>query len=168
MMKNNSFRLRIILFGTLLAAACDSASPTGPTTTEPEPEPEAVMLTGNWRGTFDGMFIASDAVTAELTQTDTAVTGTWSTPMPALLVTFGAPANVPLSGLVAGTVTGTTAELAFGFLDIPAFREYFAEGCALSLTVSSFTATTMDGTWATNMSCQPRVSDSGDMMLTRQ
>ena len=50
MMKKNSFRLWTILFGALLAAACDSASPTGPTTTEPEPEPEAVMLTGNWGG----------------------------------------------------------------------------------------------------------------------
>ncbi len=170
MMKNNSFRLRIILFGTLLAAACDSASPTGPTTTEPEPEPEpeAVMLTGNWGGTFTGMFIASNAVTAALTQTDAAVTGDWSTPMPPTLVAFGAPDNVNLSGPVTGTVTGTTAELTFGFLDIPVFRQYFAEGCALSLTVSSFTATTLEGTWATNMSCEPPVVDNGTMMLTRQ
>ena len=113
------------------------------------------------------MFISSDAVTAELTQTDTAVTGTWSTPMPAALVLVGAPAEVNLTGPVTGTVMGTTAELTFGFLDIPAFSQYFAEGCALSLAVSSFTATTMDGTWATNMSCQPPVEDSGTMMLTR-
>ena len=168
MMKKNSFRLWTILFGTLLAAACDSASPTGPTTTEPEPEPEAVTLTGNWGGTFTGRFIASDAVTAELTQTDTDVTGIWSTPMPAEIVAAGAPADVNLSGPVTGTVTGTMAELTFGFLDIEVFRQYFAEGCALSLTVSSFTATTLEGTWATNMSCQPPVVDDGTMMLTRQ
>ena len=88
--------------------------------------------------------------------------------MPTILVGFGAPADVNLSGPVTGTVTGTTAELSFGFLDIEVFRQYFAEGCALSLTISSFTATTMEGTWATNMSCQPPVIDNGTLTLTRQ
>ena len=166
--KNNSFRLAIVLCGILAAVACDSASPTAPTAPEPEPEPEPVTLNGNWRGTFTGTLIASDAVTATLTQTDAAVTGEWSSPMPAILVALGAPANVNLSGPVTGTVTGTTAELSFGFLAIAAFQEYFAEGCALSLSVTSFTATTMEGTWRTNASCEGRVNDNGNLTLTRQ
>ena len=166
MMKNHDLRLAILLGGILLTVACESASPTAPT--EPEPEPEPVTLSGSWSGTFTGTFIGSDAVNAQLTQTDTAVTGDWASPMPAILVGFGAPAEVNLSGPVTGTVTGTTAELSFGFLDIEVFRQYFAEGCALSLTISSFTATTMEGTWTTNMSCQPPVIDNGTLTLTRQ
>ena len=46
----------------------------------------------------DGTFIDSDDVTAMLTQTDTVVEGNWSSPMPAILVEFGAPADVNLSG----------------------------------------------------------------------
>ncbi len=166
MMKNNNFRLAIVLWGILAAVACDSASPTAPT--EPEPEPEPITLTGTWMGTFTGNFIVSDAVTAELTQTDTMVTGEWATPMPPTLVLLGAPPEVNLTGPVTGAVTGTTAELSFGFLAIPAFSQYFAEGCALSLSVTSFTATTMDGTWMTNASCQEPVNDSGTLTLTRQ
>ena len=166
MTKNNNLHLAIVLCGTLLAAACQSASPTEPTPVEPEPQP--VTLTGTWSGSFTGMLIVSDMVTAILTQTDNTVTGDWSSPMPMILVGFGAPAEVNLQGPVTGTVTGTMAELSFGFLAIPAFEDYFAEGCALSLSVSSFTETMLDGTWTTNMSCQRPVIDMGTMTLTRQ
>jgi hypothetical protein len=165
MIKSNDFRLALVLCGTVVAAACQSASPTAPT--EPEPEPEPVTLSGTWTGSATGNFIASDAVTATLTQTDAAVIGEWSTPMPATLVTFGAPANVNLSGPVTGTASGTTADLSFAFADIEAFRQYFAEGCALAVTVTSFTETTMEATWMTNTSCQPPVIDDGTLSLTR-
>lgn len=166
MIKSNDFRLAIVLCGALLAAACQSESPTAPT--EPEPEPEPVTLTGTWSGSVTGNFISSDAVNTTLTQTDAAVTGEWSMPMPATLVTFGAPADVNLSGTVTGTATGTTAELSFAFADVEVFRQYFAEGCALSVSISSFTATMADSTWMTNASCQPPVVDSGTLTLTRQ
>ena len=169
MMKSNSVRLAIFLCATLLVAACDSASPTAPTTPDPvEPEPEPVTLTGNWRGTFTGALISSDTVTAELTQTDTMVEGNWSTPMPATFVALGVPANLNLSGPVNGPATGTAAELTFGFIPIAGLEPFFTPGCALSVSVSSVTATTMEGTWTTNMSCQPPFVDNGSIMLTRQ
>ena len=164
MIKSNDLRLTLALCGILLTAACESASPTAPT----EPEPEAITLTGTWMGLATGNFIASDAVTATLTQTDAAVSGDWSTPMPATLVAFGAPDNVNLSGPVTGTVTDTTADLSFAFADIEVFRQYFAEGCELAVTVTSFTATAMEATWMTNASCQPPVIDNGTLSLTRQ
>ena len=168
MSKSNDFRLfrsALVLSGIVLAAACQSASPTAPTDAEPEP----VTLSGTWTGSATGNFIASDAVTATLTQTDAAVTGDWSTPMPATLVGFGAPANVNLYGPVTGTATGSTADLSFAFTDeVAVFRQYFPEGCALTVTVTSFTATTMDATWMTNASCQAPVIDNGTLALTRQ
>jgi len=162
MLKINDFRLALVLCGSLLAAACQSASPTAPT------EPEPVTLTGTWSGSATGNFISSDAVTTTLTQTDAAVTGEWSMPMPATLVAFGAPADVNLSGTVTGTATGTTADLSFAFADVEVFRQYFAPGCALSVTISSFTATMADATWMTNASCQPPVVDNAPLTLTRQ
>ncbi len=171
MTKSDSLRFLAVFCSLLLAAACETASPTAPTEPEPtaptEPEPEPITLAGNWAGTFTGDFITSDAVTAMLTQTDTMVGGEWSTPMPAALVLLGAPASVNLSGPVTGTVTGTMAELSFGFPDTPPFSDYFAEGCALSLSISSFTATAMDGMWTTNDLCQPPVTDSGTLTLAR-
>ncbi len=164
MTKSSNFGLAIVVCGIVSAAACQSDSPTGPT----EPEPQPVTLTGAWSGSVTGTFIATDTANTTLTETDGTVTGEWSTPMPATLVAFGAPANVNLSGPVTGTASGTTAELSFGFADIEVFRQYFAEGCALSVTVTSFTETTMEATWMTNPSCQPPVIDSGAMMLTRQ
>ena len=165
MTKSSNLSLALVLCGIVLTAACQSASPTAPT----EPEPQPVTLTGTWAGSATGVFIASDEVTATLTQTDAAVTGNWSTPMPQALVMFGAPAEVNLSGPVTGTVTGTTAELSFGFRDdVEVFRQYFAPGCALSVTVTSFTATTLEATWTTNTSCVPPVTDSGTITLTRQ
>ena len=166
MIKSNDFRLALVLCGIVLAVACQSASPTAPT--EPEPEPEPVTLSGTWTGSATGNFISSDAVTATLTQTDAAVTGEWSTPMPATLVGFGAPANVNLSGPVTGTASGTTADLSFAFADIEVFRTYFPEGCALDVTVTSFSETTMEATWMTNTSCQAPVVDNGTLSLTRQ
>lgn len=158
-MTNHRTPMTAILLCTLAAAACDSASPTAPT------EPAAVTLAGTWRGSFTGNLVVSDSVSAELAQTGTAVSGNWSTPMPAILVGLGAPAGVNLSGPVTGTVTGTTADLSFAF---EGFQQYFAPGCALALTVSSFTATTMEGTWTTNSSCQAPVVDRGTLTLTRQ
>lgn len=166
MIKSNDHCLALVLCGIVLATACQNASPTAPT--EPEPEPEPIRLTGTWSGSATGNFISSDAVTTTLTQTDTAVTGEWSMPMPSTLVAFGAPADVNLSGTVSGTATGTTADLSFAFADVEVFRQYFAEGCALSVTISSFTATTADATWMTNASCLPPVVDNGTLTLTRQ
>ena len=165
MTKSSNFRPASVLCGIVLAAACQSASPTAPT----EPEPEPVTLSGTWTGSATGNLIVSDAVTATLTQTDAAVTGDWSMPMPAILIGFGAPPEVNLAGPVEGTATGATAELSFGFRDdVEVFRQYFAPGCALSVTVTSFTATTLDGTWTTNTSCVPPVTDNGTLTLTRQ
>ena len=169
MMKSDNARTAIILCSILLAAACEGVSPTAPTTSNPDPEADPVTLTGTWMGSFVGLLISTDAARANLTQTGTTVTGDWSTPMPATLVAFGAPADLDVSGPVTGTVTGTgtAAELSFGFLDNEVFRQFFAEGCALSLSVSLFTATTMEGTWMTNASCLPPAVDRGTMMLTR-
>ena len=165
MTKSNDLRLAIVLCGIVLTAACQNASPTAPT----EPEPQPVTLTGSWSGSATGTLIQSDEVTATLAQADAAVTGDWSMPMPVILVGFGAPAEVALSGPVTGTATGTTAELSFGFRDdVEVFRQYFAPGCALSVTVTSFTATTLEATWTTNTSCVPPVTDSGALTLTRQ
>ena len=48
------------------------------------------------------------------------------------------------SGPVTGTATDTTAELSFGFRDnVEVFRQYFVPGCALAVTVTSFTAATL-------------------------
>lgn len=124
-----------------------------------------VDVTGTWRGSFTGNLVVSDSVRATLTQTGSSVSGDWSTPMPAALVVVGAPAGVNLTGAVTGTATGTTAELSFAF---EGFQQYFAPGCALALTVSSVTATTMAGTWTTNTSCQAPVVDQGTLSLTRQ
>ena len=165
-MTKHKLHLSIVLCGTLLAAACQDASPTAPT--EPD-TPTDPVLTGTWLGTFTGALIASDAVTATLTQTDGVVAGEWSTPMPPVLVGFGAPADLDLSGPVTGTAAGAAAELSFAFRDdVEVFRQYFAPGCALAVTVTSFTETTMDGTWTTNTSCVPPVTDSGTLTLTRQ
>ena len=167
MTKSSNFRPASVLCAIVLTAACQSASPTAPT----EPEPQPVTLTGAWSGSAAGAFITSDAVTATLTQTDAAVTGDWSMPMPPALVVFGAPAEIDLSGPVTGTATDTTAELSFGFRDdVEVFRQYFAPGCALAVTVTSFTETTLEATWAPNTSCTGSVATEpgGTMTLTRQ
>ena len=59
-----------------------------------------------------------------------------------------------------GTVTGTTAELSFGFA--AAFATYFGSTeCAIAVTVTSFSRTTLEGTWTTNESCQAPAVDQG-------
>ncbi len=166
MTKSSNLSLAVVLCGIVLTAACQSASPTAPT----EPEPQPVTLTGSWSGSAEGVIISSDAVTATLTQTDAAVTGDWSMPMPAILVGFGAPAEIDLSGPVTGTATDTTADLSFGFRDdVEVFRQYFAPGCALAVTVTSFTAMTLEGTWRPNDSCTGSVATEpgGPITLTR-
>ena len=66
-----------------------------------------------------------------------------------------------------GTVTGTTAELSFGFA--AAFATYFGSTeCAIAVTVTSFSRTTLEGTWTTNESCQAPAVDQGTLTLTRQ
>ena len=159
MIKSNDFRLALVLCGIVLAAACQDASPTAPTNMEP-------TLTGTWSGAFEGALVAGSSQ-ATLTQDDTAVTGEWSAPMPAPLVTLGAPAEIPLSGPVTGTVAGTTAELTFGFLEI--FHSYLGNpDCGLAVSVTSFDATALAATWTTNASCRPPIQDNGTLSLTRQ
>lgn len=169
MTKSSNLSLAVFLCGIVLTAACQSASPTAPT--DPEPDPEPVTLTGSWNGSADGLFIVSDDLSATLTQTDAAVTGDWSMPMPPLLVEFGAPAEVDLSGPVTGTATGTMADLSFGFRDdVEVFRQYFPEGCAISVTVTSFTATMLEATWVLNELCTGNLAreTGGNITLTRQ
>lgn len=64
-----------------------------------------------------------------------------------------------------GNATGDTAELTFG---IDGFRDYFPEGCALIVSVSSFDATTMSATWTTNDECRPPAVDEGTLTMMRQ
>lgn len=158
----------IVFCFALAAAACggdDSpAAPTPPA--PPAPEPEPVTLTGTWAGPVDGGVVDGDA-RAELTQTGTNVTGPWSMPMPAALVLVGAPADVRLTGPVTGTVSGTTAALTFGFL--ATYADYFGSAdCAIAVTVTSFSQTTMEATWTTNESCQAPAVDEGTLTFTRQ
>lgn len=139
------------------AAACGD-SPAGPSDT--------VTLTGDWAGSFTGNVVEGDA-SAMFTQDDAQVTGDWTAPMPAPLVALGAPAAVPLAGPVMGTADGTTAELEFAFIE--AFHSYFqGPDCALAVSVSSFSATTLTATWETNTSCPDNISDSGTLTLMRQ
>ena len=164
--KNDSIRAAILVCLALAPAACgDDSSPAAPTTpTTPAPDP--VTLTGTWSGPVDGVLVDGDA-RAELTQTGTSATGDWSMPMPAALVAFGLPADDDLEGPVTGTVTGTTAELSFGFAPEVASRFGNTE-CAIAVTVTSFSQTTLEGTWTTNESCQAPAVDQGTLTFTRQ
>lgn len=167
MSRSNSSRFLFIFCIALVAAACGGDDgPTAPTTTEPEPEPEPILLTGSWSGRVEGVLVTGEA-SATLSQDGADVTGDWSMQMPAALVAVGAPADVDLAGPVTGTAAGTTAELSFGFLD--AFAAYFGSSdCAIDVTVTSFDATTMEATWATNAMCQPPANDEGTLSFTRQ
>lgn len=151
----------------LAAAACggDDSSPASPTT--PTPDPEPVTLSGTWTGPVDGVLVDGDA-RAVLTQSGSDVTGDeWSMPMPAALVAFGAPADVPLTGPVTGSVSGTTAALTFGFLAV--YADYFGSTeCAIAVTVTSFSQTTLEATWTTNDSCRAPAVDQGTLTFTRQ
>lgn len=167
MPKSNRVLWIVLTCFASLATACggDDSGPTAPTTVQPE----AVTLTGTWAGTFQGQVISSDRVGAELEQSQGShgernTSGTWSAlvrlpPVP------GAPAEVELGGVVTGNATGGTAELLFA---IEGFPDYFPEGCGLSLSVSSFDATTLEATWNTNGQCQPPAVDEGTMTLLRQ
>ena len=153
--------LFVLCLVALGAAACGGdSSPTTPTPAPPAP----VTLTGVWVGPVDGQLISSDSATADLAQSASTVTGEWSAtvrlpPVP------GAPAEVPLGGPVTGTATGATAELAFAIVGFPT---YFAEGCAIDVSVTSFDQTTMQADWTTNDMCQPPAVDSGTLTFTRQ
>ena len=168
MPRSNSTCFLFIFCIALVAAACggDDDGPTEPTPVEPPPPP-AVTLTGTWSGRAEGAFVTGDAM-ATLTQTGSDVTGDWSMQMPAALVAFGAPAELDLEGPVSGTVTDMTAELSFGFLEIEAFAQYVdTSECAIDVSVSSFDATMLEATWATNAMCQPPVVDEGTLSFTR-
>lgn len=146
----------------MMAAACVTAacgdSPAGPS--------GGTTLTGSWAGSFTGNVVEGDA-SATFTQDDAQVTGDWTAPMPAPLVALGAPAAVPLAGPVMGTADGTTAELEFAFIE--AFHPYFGGAdCALAVSVSSFSATTLTATWEMNASCPDELFDSGTLTLMRQ
>ncbi len=161
MLNSNHARFLVILCFALGAAACgDDASPTAPTTdTEPEPEPGPVTISGEWHGEFDGALVAGEAF-ATLEQNGMDVTGDWSAEMPAPLVALGAP-DVDLAGPVEGTVSGSTAELEFGFL--PVFNEYLGEDCGLHVHVESFTEDDLEATWHTEDTCPDHVNDEGTL-----
>ena len=146
-----------IMLAVCGTAACGD-SPAGPS--------GGTTLTGSWAGSFTGTLVEGDA-SATLTQDDASVTGDWTAPMPAPLVLLGAPAAVPLAGPVMGTADGTTAELEFAFIE--AFHPYFGGAdCALAVSVSSFSATTLTATWEMNASCPDELFDSGTLTLMRQ
>ena len=162
MLKSSRARWALFLCFALLAPACGGDdSPTAPTPVEPEPEP--ITLTGSWSGSVEGVFVTGDAST-ELSQDGANVTGTWSMPMPATLVALGAPAQAELAGSVTGTAMDMTAELSF---TLDGFPQYFPEGCAIDVSATSFDATTMEGTWATNDMCQPPAVDEGTLSFMR-
>lgn len=164
MSRSNISHFLFVFCIALVAAACGDDGPTEPTPVEPPP----VTLTGTWSGRAEGGFVTGDAM-ATLTQTGSDVTGDWSMQMPAALVAFGAPAELDLEGPVSGTVTDMTAELSFGFLEIEAFAQYVdTSECAIDVSVSSFDATMLEATWATNAMCQPPVVDEGTLSFTRQ
>lgn len=157
-----SVRARVSGIVCILLAACGTAacgdSPAGPS--------GGTTLTGSWAGSFTGNVVEGDA-SATFTQDDAQVTGDWTAPMPAPLVALGAPAAVPLAGPVMGTADGTTAELEFAFIE--AFHPYFGGAdCALAVSVSSFSATTLTATWEMNTSCPENLFDSGTLTLMRQ
>ena len=164
--KNDSIRAAVLVCLALAPAACGGDSSPAAPTTPTTPDPTPVTLTGTWSGPVDGVLVDGDA-RADLTQTGTSATGDWSMPMPAALVAFGLPADDDLEGPVTGTVTGTTAELSFGFA--AEFATYFGSTeCAIAVTVTSFSQTTLEGTWTTNESCQAPAVDQGTLTLTRQ
>jgi hypothetical protein len=162
MMKSNRARWAIVLCFALLAAGCgDDDTPTAPTTTEPDPEP--ITLIGTWSGRVEGNVVTGDAM-AMLTQDGANVTGDWSMQMPATLVALGAPAEAELAGSVTGTAMDMSAELSFS---LDGFPQYFPEGCGIDVSVTSFDATTMEATWATNGSCVPPAVDMGTLTFMR-
>ncbi len=163
MFKSNRAKWAIILCFALLGAACggDDTTPAGPTPPpEPEPEPEPVTISGEWHGEFEGALVAGEAF-ATLMQNGMDVTGDWSAEMPAPLVALGAPAGVDLAGPVEGTVSGSTAELEFGFL--AAFHEYLGEDCGLHVHVESFSEDDLEATWHTEDTCPAHVNDEGTL-----
>lgn len=143
----------LALAGGTAACGDSPASPSGPT------------LTGNWAGSFTGNVVEGDA-SAEFTQNGANVDGNWTAPMPEALMNV-APAGIALAGPVTGTVDGTTAELEFAFVE--AFHAFLGTpDCALAVSVSSFSETTLTATWETNASCPPNINDSGTLTLMRQ
>ena len=165
MFKSNRVLWVGILCFALLGAACgdDDPAPTAPTPVEPPaPTPEPVtMITGDWHGEFEGTLVAGEAF-AMLEQNGTDVTGDWSAPMPEPLVALGAPATIDLAGPVTGTVSGSTADLEFAFLE--AFHLYFGgPDCVLDVHITSFTEDELEGTWHTVEACPENVSDEGTL-----
>lgn len=161
MFRSNRLGLVAVLGLALVAMACgdEEVAPTAPT-----PMPD-VTLTGAWTGAFTGTFVSGDGQ-AMLMQDGSTVTGEWSAPMPQALVLLGAPANVDLAGPVTGSVSGTTAMLEFGFLEV--FAPYFGSpDCGLDVDVSSFDQTSLEATWNTNDSCMPPIVDMGTISFTR-
>lgn len=168
MSKSNFTCLLAVLGLAFGIVACgDDSGPTAPSEVpDPNPEPPAVTLTGTWMGPVTGNLVDGEA-TVELTQDEQAmVTGEWQMPMPAALVAAGAPPNVPLAGGVSGTVSGSTAELVFGFL--AAYATQVGADCAIDVTVTTFSETMAEGDWATGDGCFERVDDNGTLTLTRQ
>ena len=170
MLKSNRAIWAVILCFALLGVGCgddDDTSPTAPTPVEPtapDPEPEPVSIAGEWHGSFEGMLIDGEAFMT-LEQSGMDVTGDWSAPMPAALVALGAPAEVPLSGPVEGTVEGSGGDLELGFAE--AFHAYLGEDCGLHLDVEEFSDDDLEGTWHTEDTCPAHVVDEGTLDMQK-
>lgn len=157
--KRNGRLLAAVICFSLLTVACgdDSSGPTAPS---------APTLTGNWAGSFMGNLVSGEGQMM-LTQEGTNVTGEWSAPMPAALVAQGAPAGTNLAGPVSGSVDGTTATLTLGFLE--AFVVFLGNpDCGLAVDVTSFSETSLEGSYTTNDMCQPPIEDQGTLTFMRQ
>lgn len=143
----------LALAGGTAACGDSPAAPSGPS------------LTGNWAGSFTGNVVSGEG-SAEFTQDGANVAGNWTAPMPEALMDV-APAGIALAGPVTGTVDGTTAELEFAFVEV--FHAFLGgPDCALAVSVSSFTETTLTATWATNASCPANINDMGTLSFNRQ
>lgn len=167
MFKRNRALWAVVFCFALLGAACgDDDTPAAPTPTPdptPTPEPDPVTITGNWHGEFEGALVAGEAF-VNLEQSGMNVTGDWSAPMPEPLVALGAPADIDLAGPVEGTVSGTTAELEFGFLEV--FHVYFGgPDCGLHVDVESFTEDELEADWHTEEACPENVTDEGHLHM---
>lgn len=158
MAKPGSLGLLVVLCLALVSVGCGDGD-SGPTA------PTAPTLTGTWAGMFAGNLVSGDGQMM-LTQEGAMVSGQWSAPMPELLVAQGAPAELPLTGAVTGTVEGTTATLSLRFAE--AFALFIPSDCGLDVSVTSFSETSLEGTYMTNAMCPPPINDQGTLTFTRQ
>ncbi len=158
MVKPGSLGLVTVLCLAVVSVACgdDDSGPTAPTPT--------VTLTGTWAGMFTGNLVSGSGQMM-LTQEGVTVSGQWSAPMPELLIAQGAPAEIPLAGAVTGMVEGTTATLSLRFAE--AFALFIPSDCGLDVSVTSFSETSLEGTYMTSAMCPSPINDQGTLNFTR-